>query len=179
MLKLVFSASQIAELKDQRFNHPHPRVRRKMEALLLKSENLPHARIQKLVGVSPNTLLDYFRQFQNGGVEALKELTFYRPVSTLAPFQSTLEAYFREHPVVSIKQAGAAIKELTGLSVSPTAVGNFLRKIGLRRRKVGSIPAKADPQKQAVFLEQELLPRLEQAQQEKRRVFLSTPPTLS
>lgn len=73
MLKLDFTIEQIEALKHQKFHHPHPRVRRKMEALLLKSKGLPHAVIAELVGVSANTLLTYFRQFEQGGVTALEQ----------------------------------------------------------------------------------------------------------
>ena len=45
MLKLDFTTDQIEALKYERFHYPHPHVRRKMEALLLKSQQLPHARI--------------------------------------------------------------------------------------------------------------------------------------
>jgi transposase len=41
----------------------------------------------------------------------------------------------------------------------------------MKRRKVGHVPAKADPEKQKAFLEEELEPRLEEAKQGKRHVF--------
>lgn len=179
MLHLDFTEQQIEALKFERFHHPHPRVRRKMEALLLKSQRLPHAQIQQLVDISANTLRSYLRQFEAGGVEALKELTFYQPSSSLAPFRSTLETHFRQHPAVSIKQARAQIETLTGISLSPTAIRDFLVKIGLKRRKVGAIPAKADLEEQTDFLTAELLPRLVEAQEGNRQIFLSTRPTSS
>ena len=40
-------------------------------------------------------------------------------------------------------------------------------------RRVGSIPSKADPEKQERFRVNELEPRLEQARQGKRAIFLS------
>lgn len=43
--------------------------------------------------------------------------------------------------------------------------------MGLKRRKVGQIPAKADVEKQAEFLKNELEPRLEEAKEGKRQVF--------
>lgn len=43
-----------------------------MEALLLKSEDLPHGQICHLLGVSANTLRSYLRDFQCGGVDALQ-----------------------------------------------------------------------------------------------------------
>jgi len=179
MLKIDFTAEQIEALKHERFHHPHPFVRCKMETLLLKSQNLPHALIAKLVDISQNTMLSYFREFQAGGVDALKQLRFRRPVSKLESFRSSLEAHFREHPVLSLKQAKAEIAELTGISLSIPQIRKFLLKIGLKCRQVGSVPAKADLAKQAEFLEQELRPRLDEAQQGARQIFLSTPPTSS
>jgi transposase len=41
----------------------------------------------------------------------------------------------------------------------------------MKRLKVGQVPAKADPPQQQVFLEEELQPRLQEAQQGKRHVF--------
>ena len=70
MLKLNFTKEQIEQLRDERFHHPHPRVQRKMEALLLKSKGLPNAAIAELVGIAHNTLLPCFHQFQEGGVAA-------------------------------------------------------------------------------------------------------------
>jgi hypothetical protein len=51
-------------------------------------------------------------------------------------------------------------------------VREFLKeKLGMKRLKVGQVPAKADPEAQRVFLEEELEPRLEEAQGGKRHVF--------
>lgn len=47
----------------------------------------------------------------------------------------------------------------------------FLKKLGLKRRQVGQIPAKADPKKQQEFLDEKLSPCLVEAQANKRHVF--------
>jgi len=51
---------------------PHPRVQLKMEVLWLKSQKIPHQKICQLAGISPNTLLTYLRDYQEGGIEKLK-----------------------------------------------------------------------------------------------------------
>ena len=56
MIKIEFTEEAIEKLRHERFHHPHPRVQRKMEALLLKSQRLPHKRIARILGVSENTL---------------------------------------------------------------------------------------------------------------------------
>ena len=80
MIRITFTEEQLQQLHHGRFHHPHPRVQLKMEALLLKSQNLPHRQICRLLSISENTLRAYFRDFLAGGVEKLKELNFFRPV---------------------------------------------------------------------------------------------------
>ena len=130
-----------------------------------------NAVIAELVGVSANTLLNYFRQFAQSGVTALEQLNFYQPSSALEPFKSAISTHFQAHPFVSINQAKAEIETLTGISLCPTQIREFLVKLGIKRRKVGQVPAKADLEKQAQFLAQELQPRLEEAEKETRQVF--------
>jgi transposase len=142
-----------------------------MEALWLKSQKLSHKDICRLTGISPNNLRGYLRAYLKGGIEALKELNFYKPQSELCEHTKTIEAYFREHPPASVKEAMAKIKELTGIQRSENRVREFLKSIGMSPRKVGMIPAKADPDEQESFLKEELEPRLEEAQSGQRVVY--------
>lgn len=151
MLQLTFTEAEIKELDYQRYNHPHPRVQRKMEALLLKAKGLPHHQIAHCLGVCENTMHSYLEQYQQGGIEALKQLDFYRPSSELEKHYDTLEAYFKEHPPTTIPHAAAIIEELTGLKRSPTQVGKFLKKLGLKRLKTYAVPAKMDVEEQETF----------------------------
>src|SRR6266704_1349840 len=151
MLRLTFTEEDIKELDDQRYHPPHPRVQRKMEALLLKAKGLPHHQIACCVGVCENTVRSYFQQYQTGGIEALKHVEFRRPTSELQAHHDTIEAYFREHPVTTIPQAVKRIEELTGLKRSPTQVGIFLKKLGLKRLKTATVPAKFDADRQETF----------------------------
>ncbi|GAG48425.1 unnamed protein product, partial [marine sediment metagenome] len=79
MIKIQFTEEAIVELRYQRFNHPHPRVQQKMEALLLKSDGLPHHQITRILGISENTFRQYLREYEEGGIEALKTLHFRKP----------------------------------------------------------------------------------------------------
>ena len=45
----------------------------------------------------------------------------------------------------------SAIEKLTGLKRSEKQVLKFVRKIGIRRRKVGTIPSKANVDEQETF----------------------------
>ncbi len=151
MLRLTFTAEEMKELDDQRYHHPHPRVQRKMEALLLKAKGLPHHQRADCVGVCENTLRTYLQQYRDGGIEALKQLEFYQPSSQMENYRDNLETYFKEHPPISIPQAVAKIEQLTGLKRSPTQVSIFLKKLGIKRLKTYAVPAKMDAQVQETF----------------------------
>ena len=151
MIKIQFTEEAIDELRYQRFNHPHPRVQRKMESLLLKSDGLPHHQITRILGISENTLRQYLREYEEGGIEALKTLHFRKPQSELAEHRQSLEAYFEEHPPATVNEAAARIEEITGIRRGLTQVRKFLDSLGLRPRKIGMIPAKADVEEQERF----------------------------
>jgi transposase len=151
MLHLTFTEEDIKELDYQRYHHPHPRVQRKMEVLLLKAKGLSHHQIALCVGICENTMLSYLEQYQARGIEALKQLHFHHPTSEMQAHQDTLEAYFREHPPATIPQAVKIIEQLTGIKRSPTQVGIFLKTLGLKRLKTYAIPAKCDVQAQETF----------------------------
>ena len=133
---------------------------------------MSHEKIAEIAGISKNTVTTYLRQYKEGGLDILRKINFNKPVSGLTQHISTSEAYFTEHPPTSTKEAMGRIEELTGLKRSETQIRKFLRSMGLKCRKVGMVPAKADIEKQELFKKQELEPRLKEAVQGKRKFFL-------
>ena len=173
MIRIEFSEQDLKQIQQLRYAHPRRRVRRRMDVMWLKSQGLAHQDICRLAGISSNTLRKYLRLFQSGGVKKLTEFNFYAPSSALEQHRHKLEAHFREHPPATINEAAAHIQALTGITRSPSTVGKFLHSLGMAPRRVGTIPAKADPEEQERFLINELEPRLEEARQGKRAIFLS------
>ena len=138
----------------------------------MKSQGLPHHMICQLASISENTLRSYLREFLDGGVERLKELSFYRPTSALEAHRKTLEAYFRENPPMSAAQAREEIHRLTGIRRGLTQTREYLHQMGLGFRKVGAVPAKADPNAQEEFKKNSWSP------DSKRRKTTNAPSTL-
>lgn len=171
MIQIEFSPQELEVIKYQRVHHPHPRVRQKMEVLWLKSHHLPHQLICQVVGITGNTLRSYLRAYHHGGLEAVTAVKFYQPQSQLVAFQTSLEAYFRKHPPATFKEAAAVIANQTGIKLSAKRVGAFLKTRGIKRLKVATIPAKAEVEEQARFLQDDLAPRLAEAQAGTRAVF--------
>jgi len=151
VINFQFSEEEKRELHHQRFHHPHPRVQKKMEVLWLKSKGFAHKDICPAAGVSNKTLATYLHQYEQGGIERLKELRFHHPISAMTPHRTTIEAYFRENPPANAKEAAAKIFELTGIRRSANQTRLFLKACGMRWRVTGVLPAKADPVKQDEF----------------------------
>jgi transposase len=127
-IQIEFAPESLKELYYHRYHHLAPLVQRRMDALWLKAHGLPHTQIAELVGVTENTLREYFELYQQGGLEKLKELNYYRPESELKVHITSLESYFREHPPASIKETQHKIETITGVQRSETQVREFLKK---------------------------------------------------
>ena len=112
----------------ERYHHPVPLVQRRMEVLWLKSLGLSHDLIARAVGITENTMREYFALYAEGGVEKLKEVHYFCPQSKLTAHVSSLEAYFQANPPASIKEAQSQIETLTGIKRSETQVREFLKK---------------------------------------------------
>ena len=151
MIKIVFTEQDLKTIEYERFNHPIPRVQRRMEVLWLKSQTLPHKQISKLSGACDNAVTKYLRLYRQGGLDAVRRVNFYRPKSALENHSDSIEQYFRNHPVASLSEAVGKIEELTGIRRSRTQVSVFMKNLGLRYRKVGSVPGGADPDAQEEF----------------------------
>ena len=126
--RIELTAEILKEIYYHRYNHLSPLVQRRMDALWMKGHGLPHAQIAELVGVTENTIRDYFELYQEGGIEKLKEINYYQPQSELKGHIVSLEAYFREHPPASIKQAQHEVEIITGVKRSETQIREFFKK---------------------------------------------------
>lgn len=171
MIHIEFTQAEIDQLYEQRMNHSHPRVRQMMEVLYLKALQVPHQEICRLSRISAKTLRRYLGLYQEGGIEALKQVNFYQPESELMSHKALIRQAFEEKPPSTTKEARAKIEELTGLRRGLNQIRTFMKRIGLKRRKVGQIPAKANVEQQKVCLEQELRPRLEETNEGQRHLF--------
>jgi transposase len=175
MIKIEFTPEEIDALEYERYHHPDPKVQKKMEALYLKSQGLAHQEICRLERISEPTLVVYLKQYQDGGIEQLKKNNYTGTASELDKHTAVLETHFKEHPPRTEAEAQQAIKDQTGIERSPTQIQAFMKRIGMKCRKVGYVPGRAaNPDKQAeqeTFKTQELEPRLAEAKAGKRRVL--------
>ena len=152
MITLHFSQTDIDELNYLRFHHPDPTVMKRCETVYLKAKNLKTGQIRELTGLNVKTVRTHIILYKNGGIEALKQCNIYRRKGELDKHKHSIEQEFRQRPPASIKEAGERIFKLTGIRRSNTRIEVFVKRLGLKFRKPGGIPAKADLAAQEEFL---------------------------
>lgn len=174
MLSIVFTVDDIRELQHGRYHHLEPRVQRKYEVLWLKNNGLSHVEIARLAGVSPRTVQRILNQFLEGGLKSIQENLHQGQPSKLNAHAESLKASFEKQPPATIAEATHRIEELTGIRRSEPQVRKFLKRLGMRRLKLGGVPGKVDEakqQEQREFLENRLNPALDAAERGERKVF--------
>lgn len=171
MIEIEFSNEQINQLRELHLQHPHPVVRCRALTLVLKSQNIAHHKIADTVNLCTNTVREYFGMYQQGGIDQLTMISFRKPESKLAPFKSIIIEYFEKTPPSTMAQACFDIEKLIGVSIKIEAMRRYVKFLGLKYRKVGAIPAKADIDAQQKYYNEQLKPRLDEAKAGKRQVY--------
>lgn len=171
MIKIEFKPEEIEKIRDLNKNHPHPFVRQKAHVLLLKANNVRHNSIAKICDLSENTIRNYLNYYVEIGVDSLTEIPFYKPVSKLIQFEKIVRKYFDETPPSTVSQACVELEPLIGFKIGKTQLRKYIKSIGIRYRKVASVPAKVDNEKQKYFHDDLLQPKLEEAKQGTREVY--------
>ena len=151
MIRLSFTEEDIEKLRYEKSHHVHPRVRQKVEVIYLKAMGLPHNELCRLCQIAPTTLRRYLTDYIKHGIEGLKVFCVQQPHSKLHGHKTSIEDEFRKLPPATVGEAMVRIEELTGIKLCYTQIREFLLRIGMKPRVVGSIPAKADPAEQEEF----------------------------
>ena len=171
MDQVEFSTAEREGVPYGRFHHPPPRGQRKMEVLYLKRQGGAAAEVGRLGAIARPPYARYLREYRSGGLENLKEVPVSRRSSEVAASHGLLAADFRQHPPASVAHAAQRIEQWTGLKRRPTQGRECLKSLGMKPRKVGQLPAKADGEAQEACKTAALEPRLQEAQAGQRLVF--------
>ena len=151
MLDVSIAKEDQEKVKTQRFEHPNVHVQRRLHILYFKSLGYAHKDICLLAGVSYTTIETVLKLYEEQGLEDVCNVTYPCPGSALDPHRVTIEEYFRKNPPATVAEACKVIKDLTGVERKHTQVRNFLINLGMRPRKAGALPGKADPGKHEAF----------------------------
>jgi transposase len=151
MLQFTISEEDKKAIDKERFQCTDRTLCRRLHALYLKSIGKSHKEISEFVGLSPNALTGIFKIYAKHGLSAVRQLAYVPRKSPLEDHRELLHKHFEEHPPASVKQACDDIERLTGIKKSPTRIRTFLHQLGMKPRKVGGFPSKANPEQQEEF----------------------------
>lgn len=126
---LVFSDDDRSNLAAERYQHPEPRVQRRMEVLWLLSQGETQARAGQLAGVSTATVERYVALFRRHGLPGLREFHWLKPTGALEAYRADLEPEFRARPPHTVVEAIQRIEAITGVRRKETQVRAFLKKL--------------------------------------------------
>jgi hypothetical protein len=132
---------------------------------------VPHSKIAGVLDVSDDTVTNDLEPYRDEGIQGMLEGRSYQPVSSVETFLDEISASFAASPVATASEGGARIEEVTGINLSDSQVGRIMWRPGMRYQKSAAVPGKCDPRMQFDFLNEELLPRLEEAKNGERRVI--------
>jgi transposase len=156
MIPITFPDEDIAPLKKEKDYNPFPKVRRRCHVMYLQSQGFKNTEIETMVGMSHGTVTNHLKLYHQGGLEAWKALHYKGQPSQLHRYTDQINASFETHPVGTLKEAKARIKDLTDLELSLPQIQYFLDLSGLKRRKVKQIPDTLDIEKQETFTKKNL-----------------------
>ena len=128
MKPIEFTEEEIRQLAYESVYHQHPIVRRRMQALLLKSQGLSRRRIAQILNLNPSTVRTYFNLFVAGRVQALQRLGYLGKPNRLQERIDDILPALEAHPPATLKEAQAQIEAVSGLKRSLTQVSLFLKK---------------------------------------------------
>lgn len=148
-----------------------PRIRRKLMAIRMHGLGVPHATIAATLNVSDDTVTNYVKLYRDEGLPGLVENRHYKPTSSIEAYLAKIELSFSETPVATASEGAERIESISGIRLSDSQARRIMVRLGMKFRKCAAVPGKADPQMQFEFLQEELLPRLEEARKGQRRVF--------
>ena len=141
MLPFQLTEDESATVNIERINHPNPKIRVRFQALYFKMLGYKRRQIAKLAGCSINSVTNYVKMFNAGGLAAVRELNYSFERHELC---GQFEQVKRElaQGVSTVAHASRVLKCQFNYQRSGEAVRQLLHRLGFRRRKLGTFPGK-------------------------------------
>jgi len=172
MLKIDFTEKTIDPVYQQFMEQPAGVTKKKQHVLYLKALGLAYKGIERIARTSSDSVAGCLKDYKAGGLVAFGLPQTHCQVNSLQLYQDQIKSHFLKQPPCIVAEASHEIEMLPVIKLRPTAYRDLMRNgLGMKFRKMVLIPAKADPKKQAEFLNEPLEPLTEE-QQGKRKTFV-------
>lgn len=131
MRRIYFSEDEVRQLREERLQHDHAIVRRRMMALYLKAVGHRHKDICNELDISDVCLRKYLDRYMKEGLEGLRSLGYRGRRNLLDENRDIIISHLETHPPGTLKEAQARIEEITGIRRSLPQIRAFLKKTPL------------------------------------------------
>ena len=132
-------------------------------AFILLSVDMPVKYIAIFANLCNKTVYKYKKELSSGNINKFFVVNHRGRKCKLFNIEQDIINEIHTNNYHSLQQIADMIFEKFEIKISSSAVGKFLKKHKIRRLKSGSIPAKADPEKQRFFCESTLRPLMNEA----------------
>jgi len=130
------------------------RVARRANAIVLLDQGRSCEDIATFLLLDDDTVRDWYRAYERGGVDGLKTFDHKGSSSRLSAWQEiALSEWVDEHHPGSIREIGAWLKLSFGVSYSRSGRIALLHRLGFEYRKPKAMPRGLDDAKQQAFIE--------------------------
>lgn len=172
------SKKDLRIISKRRHDHPDKKVRLRLNTLWFTTQCDSASQIAKFVGVSIRHVFNVIKMYKTDRLSCVMEIHYFKQASKLEGFSDLIREEFENNPPASVKAASIRIKKLTGIRRSLTQIKVFMKQLGMKLLKTGTIPMgkdetslKAKTEKQREFVSNILDPLLKEAEQGERKVL--------
>jgi transposase len=129
------------------------RVAERLHAILLLDAGQNAESVCTILHIHPNTLKRWVKAFVAGGEEALTTLNYVPATGNLTAEQLKQLRTWLDAEVRSTAEAVAWVEEQFGVSYTDSGMVKLLKRLDYRFKQPDVRPSKADPEKQAEWVE--------------------------
>jgi transposase len=129
------------------------RIAERLHAILLLDGGQNAQAVCSILKVHPNTLKRWVKLFVTGGEEALTTLNYVGGDGNLTVAQQQELVTWLDAEVRSTAEAVAWVEQQFGVSYTDSGMVKLLKRLDYRFKQPDVLPSKADPKKQAEWVE--------------------------
>jgi transposase len=130
------------------------RITRRANAILLLDKGWSYAEVAEALFVDDSTIRMWFKEFQEGGIEALVLFDLKGGACALSPLQiEELRAWATEALPTSTTEIGQFIKERFGVDYGRSGIIKLMNRIGFDWKKPVAVASKIDVETQQKFID--------------------------
>lgn len=151
--QFTLSRSQREELWRRFKQTDDRRVAERLHAILLLDAGQNANSVSTILHIHPNTLKRWVKTFVAGGEDALTTLNYVGGDGNLTSNEQQQLISWLDAEVRSTAEAIAWVEAQFGVSYSDSGMVKLLKRLDYRFKQPDVLPAKADPKKQAEWVE--------------------------